>query len=195
MNAGKRGLEGPKRKEPTSETALRCSVNLAFPSVLLIRVYLRSSAANTLCITLLRWPLSLMLLALVSVCAACGNQESRRIPPEVESTIGTVTDDITNERYEKIYKEASDLWRGAASLDQSIEVFKRLRAKLGKIENRSLHSAIEQNNSGGPLKGHAFIVTYQTKFERGEGMETFTLIEQNGGWLLARYFVNSTALN
>jgi hypothetical protein len=25
-------------------------------------------------------------------------------------------------------------------------------------------------------------------------METFTLIEENGQWLLARYFVNSTAL-
>jgi hypothetical protein len=44
------------------------------------------------------------------------------------------------------------------------------------------------------LKGHAFIVTYQTKFERGEGMETFTLIEQNGRWVLARYLATSTAL-
>ena len=136
-----------------------------------------------------------MLLALVSVCAACGNQESRRIPPEVEATIGTVSDDIVNERYEKIYNEASDLWRQAATLDQSIEVFKKLRVKLGRVENRTVNSATEQNNSGGPLKGHAYIVTYQTKFEHGEGMETFTLIEQNGRWLLARYFVNSTSLD
>ena len=30
-------------------------------------------------------------------------------------------------------------------------------------------------------------LSYQTRFERGEGMETFTLIEENGRWLLARY--------
>jgi len=121
--------------------------------------------------------------------------ERRSLPSEVEAVIGTVSDDIANDRYEKIYNEASDQWRGAATLEQSIEVFKRLKSKLGKVENRSLHSATEENNSGGALKGHAFIVTYQTKFERGEGMETFTLMENDGKWLLARYFVNSTALN
>jgi uncharacterized protein YbcC (UPF0753/DUF2309 family) len=116
------------------------------------------------------------------------------LPSDVEAAIGTVSDDIAQERYEKIYNEASDLWRQAATLEQSIEVFKKLRTKLGKVENRTFHSATEQNNSGGPLKGRAFIVTYQTKFEQGEGMETFTLAESDQKWLLARYFVNSTAL-
>jgi Protein of unknown function (DUF4019) len=69
-----------------------------------------------------------------------------------------------------------------------------LRTKLGKIESRSLHSATEQQNSGGVLKGHVFILSYETRFESGDGMETFTLIEENGRWALARYFVNSTAL-
>ena len=69
-----------------------------------------------------------------------------------------------------------------------------LRDKLGKVENRALHSATEQQNSGGALKGHVYILRYETRFERGEGMETFTLVELDGRWLLARYFVNSTAL-
>ena len=58
-----------------------------------------------------------------------------------------------------------------------------------------LNAATEQNNSGGPLKGHAFIITYQTKFQRGDAMETYTLIDEGGHWRLARYQVNSTALN
>jgi hypothetical protein len=69
-----------------------------------------------------------------------------------------------------------------------------LHTKLGKVESRSLNSAAEQQNSGGALKGHVFILSYETNFEHGAGMETFTLIEENGRWLLARYFVNSTAL-
>ncbi len=138
---------------------------------------------------------TVVIFLLVLLCCGCErNTERGRIPNEVETVISTVGDDIAQERYEKIYNEASNLWRQDATLEQSNEVFKTLRAKLGKPESRSVHSAIEQQNSGGALKGHAFIVSYQTKFERGEGMETFTLLEQNGRWLLARYFVNSTAL-
>lgn len=113
----------------------------------------------------------------------------------MEAAIGTVSEDIAQERYEELYNEAADLWREAATLEQSTETLKKLRTRLGKVENRNFHSAAEQNNSGGPLKGRAFTVTYQTKFERGEGMETFTFVERDNKWLLARYFVNSTALN
>jgi hypothetical protein len=139
--------------------------------------------------------LSCGLVALVLL-AGCGLKTSvSGIPAEVESVIGTVTDDIAQERYEKVYREASDLWKHDATADQSTEVLKTLHTKLGKVESRALHSATEQQNSGGPLKGRAYIITYQTKFERGEAMETFTLIEENGRWKLARYLVNSTALS
>lgn len=137
---------------------------------------------------------ALILLTTV-VSSACGLKTERRtIPPEVESTINSVSDDIKAERYEKIYTEAADLWREHATLEDSVATFKTLRTKLGELENRTLQSATEQENSGGPLKGRAFIITYRTKFQRGEGMETFTLIERNGRWQLARYFVSSTAL-
>jgi hypothetical protein len=126
---------------------------------------------------------------------ACSKAERRSIPPEIESAIGTISDDIAAERYEKIYNEASDLWKQASTLEQSTSAFKTLATKLGKMENRTLHSATEQHNSSGPLTGHVFIVSYQTKFEKGAAMETFTLIEKDHQWQLARYFVNSTALN
>ena len=134
-----------------------------------------------------------LLVALTGI--ACGLKSERGgVPAEVEAAIATVSDDIAQERYEKIYNESADLWKRDATLEQSTEVFKTLRTKLGKVESHRLHSASEENNSGGALKGHAFIVTYQTKFERGEGMETFTLIEQDHQWLLARYLATSTSL-
>lgn len=105
-----------------------------------------------------------------------------------------MTDDLEWERYEKIYQESSSHWKRDATLEQSTEVLKKLRTQLGKVENRSLHTATEQQNSGGPLQGHVFIVSYQTRFTNGQGMETFTLIEEGGRWALARYLVNSTAL-
>ena len=127
---------------------------------------------------------------------ACGlkNQGNSSLPAEVETTIATVSDDLEWERYEKIYNESSSLWKRDATLEQSTETLKKLRMQLGKVENRSLHTVNEQRNSGGPLQGHVFIVTYQTKFEQGQGMEWFTLIEEDNRWALARYLVNSTAL-
>jgi hypothetical protein len=140
-----------------------------------------------------RFQYSLILL-LAFACVSCNKGERRTVPPEVESAIGTLSDDIAAERYEKIYNEAADLFRQDATLEQSVSSFKTLRTKLGAVENRTLQSAIEQDNSSGPLKGRAYIVTYRTKFQNGEGMETFTLVERDHRWLLARYFVTSTAL-
>ena len=137
----------------------------------------------------------LILFVSILISSACRQNAQRgRVPSEVQEVVTNVGDNIAQERYEQIYNESSDLWRKDVTLEQSNEVFKTLRAKLGKVESRSLHSAAEQQNSSGALKGHVYILTYQTRFESGEGMETFTLIEENGRWLLARYFVNSTAL-
>jgi|SRR5882724_2781523 len=126
--------------------------------------------------------------------ACAASQERRSIPPEVESAISSINEEVAAERYDRIYEEASELWRQDNTLEESIASFKTLRTKLGAVENRMLQSATEQQNSSGPLKGRAYIVTYRTKFQNGEGMETFTLVERDGRWLLARYFVNSTAL-
>jgi len=143
-----------------------------------------------------RYPLILLIVFLFAISvAACRQDAGRaRVPSEVQEVVTTVGDDIAQERYEKIYNESSELWRRDVTLEQSTEVFKTLRTKLGKVESRSLNSATEQQNSGGLLKGHVFILSYETRFERGDGMENFTLIEENGRWELARYFVNSTAL-
>jgi len=137
-------------------------------------------------------------LALLVILAgtACGlkNEGNRSIPAEVEAAIRTITEDLAWERYQKIYDESSSLWKRDATVEQSTAVLKRLRTQLGKVDSRALHTAIEQSNSGGPLRGHVFIISYQAKFEQGEGMETFTLLEEDGRWALARYLVNSTAL-
>jgi hypothetical protein len=144
----------------------------------------------------LRYPFIFLIVILSAFSwAACRQDADRgRVPTEVQELIANVGENIAQERYEQIYNDSSELWKRDVTLEQSNEVFKTLRAKLGKVESRSLHSATEQRNSGGPLKGHVFILSYETRFERGDGMENFTLIEENGQWLLARYFVNSTAL-
>ncbi len=133
------------------------------------------------------------LLAAISFGCAASNQRGR-VPVEVDEVVTTIAANIDQDRYEQVYSDSADLWKRDVTLEQSNEVFKTLRTKLGKAESRSLNSATEQHNSGGALKGHVFILSYETRFERGHGMETFTLIEENGQWRLARYLVNSTDL-
>lgn len=138
--------------------------------------------------------LVVLLFIPVLIVTSCREVERARVPSEVNEVITRIGEQIAQERYEEIYNESSELWKKDVTLEQSTEVFKTLRTKLGKVETRSLNSAIQQENSGGALKGHVFILSYETHFEHGDAMETFTLIEENGHWLLARYFVNSTAL-
>jgi hypothetical protein len=138
-----------------------------------------------------------VVVALVSVVTSgCALKAGRGgVPPEVESVVAMVGEDIDEGRYEKIYNEADDQWRHDSTLEQTIAVFSTLKNKLGRTKSRQLHAASEQNTSNGRLAGHSFVLTYETKFERGDAMETFTLVERNGHWLLAKYLVNSTALN
>jgi len=166
------------------------------PPFLTLSFSSRSSAfwSPSFSISLLSLLGALVILASLSSSACSANQGSKSLPPEVESTISTLGDEINAERYDKIYNEASEQWRLSSTLEEATTNFKTLRAKLGPVESRTLQSATEQQNSGGALKGRAYIVSYRTKFQNGEGMETFTLVEKDGRWQLARYFVNSTAL-
>ena len=137
----------------------------------------------------------LLTLFLLASLAACTLQASRKgIPPEAQAVIDATSSDIADGRYEKIYRESAEEWRQAATLGQSNATFEILKTKLGGVTSRAFHSATEQQNSSGSLPGHSFVITYRTTFERGEGMETFTLIERDGRWQLARYFVNSDGL-
>lgn len=115
------------------------------------------------------------------------------VPPEVEAVVATVSEDIAANAYEKIYNEADQEWRRDSTIEQTNTVFTTLKNKLGRSKSRQLHTASEESSSNGRL-GHSFVLTYETTFDRGEGMETFTLVERNGHWLLAKYLVNSTAL-
>jgi len=116
------------------------------------------------------------------------------IPAGAQSALDTSLEDIDAGRYEKLYREAADEWRSNSTLDQTKATFQTLRERLGRVRTRNLQSAREEQTSTAPIAGHSVVVVYQTSFELGEGMETFTLLERGGRWYLARYYVTSSAL-
>lgn len=118
----------------------------------------------------------------------------RGIPAGAQTTLDTAIQDIDAGHYDKLYNEAADEWRKDSSLQDSEATFQRLRDKLGRARVRNLDTAREEQTGTAPIPGHSLVVIYQTSFERGDAMETFTLIEHGGQWYLAKYFASSTAL-
>ena len=105
-----------------------------------------------------------------------------------------MTEDIAAGRDAKVYEEAAAEWRAVVNADESEKLLSRVRERLGRVETRALNTGREQSAASPPLAGHTLELVYNTRFERGEAMERFTLLERDGGWLLAGYSVNSDAL-
>ena len=136
-----------------------------------------------------------LVLGVLALSFACSEGTRRYgIPAGAQAVLDTSIEDIDAGRYEKLYQEAADEWRNQATLDESKATFQTLRDKLGRVRTRNLETAREEQTSTAPIAGHSLVIVYQTSFERGEGMETFTLLEHGGRWSLARYFVSSNEL-
>jgi len=141
-------------------------------------------------LTCQRFPVACSLLVAV-VLSAC-TQAPRRssVPAGAQATLETAIEDIGAGRYEKLYNEAAPEWRADAGLEDSKATFQRLREKLGNAGVRNQQTAREEQTGA----AHTVIVIYQTAFEHGDAMETFTLVERGGKWQIVKYFVSSTAL-
>lgn len=135
-----------------------------------------------------------VVLVILFLASCTSTRKQIGIPDQVQSTIDTVSEDIAAGNDEKIYLEAAEEWRQASTLDQTKEFFKTMRTKLGKVKSRVFHVARGEQNTGVLKSDRSYVVQYQTSFEHADGMETFTLVERHGNWLLVRYFVNSEGL-
>lgn len=133
-------------------------------------------------------------ILLVSLLACRPGSYRSGIPAGAQTALDTAIEDIDAGRYEKLYQEAADEWRRDATLEQSKSTFRTLHDKLGNVRTRTFDTAREEQTATAPIAGHSLVVIYQTSFERAAGMETFTLVERNGRWYLARYYVTSTGL-
>ena len=130
------------------------------------------------------------------VCVAACNAGVRRsgIPAGAQTALLEAIDDIDAGRYDKLYQEAADEWRRQLSEEDSKATLQAMIAKLGKARTRTQQTAREEQTSTAPVAGHSVTVIYQTTFDRGEGIETFTLVEHGGRWALAKYYVSSSGL-
>lgn len=127
--------------------------------------------------------------------AACTIDERQSgIPLKAQETISAFTEDFNGGRFDKIYNESAQEWRDRVSVEQSNETFRTLKERLGVIKEREFTSGRQQQNPSSNLPRNSLVVRYNTRFERAEGIEAFTLIERDGRYLLAGYSASSDAL-
>ncbi len=136
--------------------------------------------------------ISLLLLLFIVACEV--DQRRGGVPSGAQAVIDKVTNDIATEHYEEVYNEAAEEWRLAATPEESRAVLAQVRDRLGRVGSRSFHTGREQESAESDAPTRSLTVSYQTTFERGTGIETFTLVERQGRWMMARYFVSSDAL-
>ncbi len=137
----------------------------------------------------------LLTLSIALVLCSCNASMRRgKIPAEAQTALDSAIANIDAGRYDNLYLEAADEWRNQSTLEQSKATLQTLRERLGNARTRSPLTAREEQTSTAPVAGHSVTVAYQTTFDRGEALETFTLIEHGGHWALAKYYVTSSGL-
>jgi hypothetical protein len=144
-------------------------------------------------------PHPFLFVALLLLTPGCrvGQQREMQanIPDEAQARVERVASQIEAGRDEEIYGEAAEEWRRTSTPEESRAIFETLRLKLGKTKERARQTVYDEQRTGGAgAEDHRLVIRYETRFERGAGMETFTLVERNGRWLLAGYMVNSDTL-
>ena len=136
---------------------------------------------------------SCVLIAVLSLACTVDEKQSG-IPLNAQETINAFTADFNEGRFDKIYGESAEEWRAQVTLEQSNETFRRLKEQLGAIKERTFTSGRQQQKQSDNLPGNSLVVRYNAKFERAEGMESFTLIDRDGRYWLAGYSVSSNML-
>lgn len=119
------------------------------------------------------------------------DQRRNGLPAGAQSAIDDVTEEISAGNFNQVYAGASDEWRATVSAEENEKILARVRDRLGRVQSRIPIRATEEAQGAA---GHALQLSYNTKFERADAVESFTLVEREGRWLLARYAVNSDAL-
>ena len=130
---------------------------------------------------------AVLLFLSFALSAACGvGRRQSGLPAEAQALIDGVTQDLGRGDYDKIYAEAADEWR-QFSREESRQNLETMRAGLGQTLSREQVRALLSERP----EGDKLVVNYNTKFERGDAMETFALVRREGRWRLAGYVANA----
>src|SRR5262245_33187472 len=97
---------------------------------------------------------------------------------------------LNNEQYHEIYTEADHLFQESGKEEDYTKFFRGIHDKLGKAGNAKLQNINLNTN----MQGSFATIIYDTAYERGSAVETFTWRRDGGRLLLVGYNIQSPEL-
>lgn len=109
---------------------------------------------------------------------------------EADKAAAVFHDLYDDKEYEKIFEAAHSDFKASQSQANIVNFLRSVREKLGKVKSTSRNG---WNINSVNMKTNV-ILTFETEFENGKGVETFTYRVNDGSALLLGWHVNSNAL-
>lgn len=90
------------------------------------------------------------------------------------------------------WQQASTLFKASISQQQWLEALHGARTPLGKLQARTLQSAMPAHTLPGAPPGDYVVIQYRSRFDnRAEAIETVTQQrEVNGSWRISGYYIH-----
>jgi len=107
-----------------------------------------------------------------------------------ENGIARFHDELNAGQFNRIYSEASPEWKQASPEADTVQLFTAIHSKLGAFVSGKQNGW--RVNYG--TDGTTIFVEYDSKFEKGPGLETFNYRRTAKGAQLVGYNINSRAL-
>jgi hypothetical protein len=128
----------------------------------------------------------LLLTVLLLLCGCSGGEDLAA----AEKEIGRFHAQLNAGHFDKIYVDAAPDWKQASPRDDTIKLFAGLHNKLGLFVAGKQNSWRVNYGTGGTT----ILVLYDSKFQKGDGQETFTYRRSGDAVQLVGYNINSRAL-
>jgi hypothetical protein len=136
-----------------------------------------------------KWSLAVTAAALLFLMWQCGSSLYRG-RTLANTAVQRFHRELNTAQYEAICSEADDAFNQSDQHDQLLRFLQGVHTKLGAARTESLNG-IRVNATA---QGTFIVTSYQTTFERGAAVETFTWVKSAGSIKLYSYNVQSNAL-
>lgn len=93
-------------------------------------------------------------------------------------------------KFDRIYALTDEIYQKATTKKLNERFLKTIHKKLGKVEEKT-RTGWQANTN---MQGSFLVLIYDTKFENGQGVETFTMKLDNDRAKMAGYNIDSPAL-
>jgi hypothetical protein len=129
-----------------------------------------------------------LIVGLFLFISGCGGLTKGK--PAAEAAISRFHQQMNEGRFEEIWNEAHEKFRGAGSKEKYLEFMSAIERKLGKVQS--------SKNAGWKINTLNFTTTVlmnqNTTFEKGSGTETFTFEIEGENAFLVGYNIQSMDL-